>query len=203
LTRLPQLWLIALAYGIYGAGPWFYFGWFPTWLVKSAGFTTTEMGVYASLPFFVGVGANLIGGQVADMLASRFGRRRAYAGMACACLIITGLLMVALSFAHDKVLIIALASLGFGTMDLMLPCAWSMCMAIGGSVGGTATAVMNTAGNFGGFCCTLGFGYILAATGSYEAPLRAVAVMTMLSGLVFATIDCTKGANSRLSVATS
>lgn len=193
LARLPQLWLIAAAYGMYGSGPWFYFSWFPTWLVKSAGFSIREMGVYASLPFFLGVAANLAGGQICDRLALHLGMRRAYAGMSCVCLLLTGLIMMALSVVHTKWLIIVLASLGFGAMDLMLPCAWSMCMAIGGRVGGTATAVMNTVGNLGGLFCTFGFGYILEATGSYEMPVRAVAIMVILSGLIFSTIDCGRG----------
>ena len=193
LARLPQLWLIAAAYGMYGSGPWFYFSWFPTWLVKSAGFSIREMGVYASLPFFLGVAANLAGGQICDRLALHLGMRRAYAGMSCVCLLLTGLIMMALSVVHTKWMIIVLASLGFGAMDLMLPCAWSMCMAIGGRVGGTATAVMNTVGNLGGLFCTFGFGYILEATGSYEIPVRAVAIMVILSGLIFSTIDCGRG----------
>jgi MFS transporter, ACS family, glucarate transporter len=202
LVRLPQLWLIAAAYGMYGSGPWFYFSWFPTWLVKSAGFSTREMGVYASLPFFLGVAANLAGGQICDRLTLHFGMRRAYAGMSCVCLLLTGLIMMALSVVHTKWLIIVLASLGFGAMDLMLPCAWSMCMAIGGRVGGTATAVMNTVGNLGGLFCTFGFGYILEATGSYEMPVRAVAIMVILSGLIFSSIDCGRGLDAEAAART-
>ena len=202
LARLPQLWLIAAAYGMYGSGPWFYFSWFPTWLVKSAGFSIREMGVYASLPFFLGVAANLAGGQICDRLALHLGMRRAYAGMSCVCLLLTGLIMMALSVVHTKWMIIVLASLGFGAMDLMLPCAWSMCMAIGGRVGGTATAVMNTVGNLGGLFCTFGFGYILEATGSYEMPVRAVAITVILSGLIFSTIDCGRGLDAEFAART-
>ena len=202
LARLPQLWLIAAAYGMYGSGPWFYFSWFPTWLVKSAGFSIREMGVYASLPFFLGVAANLAGGQICDRLALHLGMRRAYAGMSCVCLLLTGLIMMALSVVHTKWMIIVLASLGFGAMDLMLPCAWSMCMAIGGRVGGTATAVMNTVGNLGGLFCTFGFGYILEATGSYEMPVRAVAITVILSGLIFSTIDCGWGLDAEFAART-
>jgi MFS family permease len=189
----PQLWLVTLAYGVYGAGPWFYFSWFPVWLIKSGGFSVAQMGLFASLPFFLGVVSNLIGGHVSDKLATRYGVRRGYAGMACVCLLLTGTFMLALSKTHVQWEVVALSSLGFGTMDLMLPCAWSMCMAIGGAAGGTATAVMNTACNLGGFFCTFGFGYILAATGSYEAPLRAVAATVMLSGLIFSLVDCSHG----------
>jgi predicted MFS family arabinose efflux permease len=141
--------------------------------------------------------SNLVGGHVSDKLAARFGVRRGYAWMAALCLLLTGVCMLALSVAQQKWAIVALSSLGFGVMDLMLPCAWSMCMAIGGEAGGTATALMNTACNLGGFFCTFGFGYILAATGSYEAPLRVVAAIVMGSGLLFSLVDCSRRAEVR------
>ena len=57
---------------------------------------------------------------------------------------------------------VVLATLGLGVMDLMLPSAWAMCMSIGGSYGGTATGIMNTAGNLGGWVGAIVlFGYIV------------------------------------------
>jgi nitrate/nitrite transporter NarK len=109
------------------------------------------------------------------------------------CLAVTALLLALLSFATAKAAIVALAALSFAVMDLMLPAAWAMCMAIGGRCGGTATGVMNTAGNLGGFLCTVAFGYVIAATGNYELPLRIVAGMVLLSALIFSRIDCTRG----------
>jgi nitrate/nitrite transporter NarK len=75
----------------------------------------------------------------------------------------------------------------------MLPAAWAMCMAIGGRYGGTASGVMNTAGNLGGFVCTVAIGYIVAGTGNYGLPLQGVAAMVLIAAGVFAVIDCTKG----------
>lgn len=193
LLALPQLWWIALAYGCYAWASWFFFSWFPVWLVHAGHFSTAEMGIYASLPFILGVGSNLLGGWLSDRLAERFGARRAYAGMTGTCLAVTALLLALLSFATAKAAIVALAALSFAVMDLMLPAAWAMCMAIGGRCGGTATGVMNTAGNLGGFLCTVAFGYVIAATGNYELPLRIVAGMVLLSALIFSRIDCTRG----------
>lgn len=198
LATHPQLWLVTIAYGVYGAGPWFYFSWFPTWLMKGAGFTIGEMGLFASLPFFLGAGANLVGGRLSDRLAVKFGVRWTYAAISSVCLVLTGFILFALSLVHSKTWIVLLASSGFGVMDLMLPCAWSMCMAIGGAAGGTATALMNTACNLGGFFCTFSFGYLLAVTGSYDAPLRAVAATVVISGLLFALVDCTRGLDPEL-----
>src|SRR3546814_17431729 len=78
-------------------------------------------------------------------------------------------------------------------MDLMLPAAWAMCMAIGGKFGGTASGIMNTDGNFGGFICTVVIGYVLAATGNYELTLQGVAAMVFIAAVLFVMIDCTKG----------
>jgi nitrate/nitrite transporter NarK len=193
LLGLPQLWLIALAYFFYAFGSWFFFGWFPTWMVKSAGFTVAEMGVYGSIPFLLGVVGNLAGGVLCDRLATRIGIRRAYRLIACTCLTITAALLVALSLAVSKIAVVILAGSAFMVMDLMLPAAWAMCMAIGGRYGGTASGVMNTAGNIGGFVCSIAFGYVVAATGNYALPLQGVAAMVLVAAGIFTLIDCTKG----------
>ena len=86
-----------------------------------------------------------------------------------------------------------LATLGLGVMDLMLPSAWAMCMSIGGRYGGTATGVMNTAGNFGGWVGAIVFGYIVKATGDYNPPLRLIAGMVLVAALVFSCVDCSAG----------
>ena len=53
LLSLPQLWLLVAAYGFYAWGSWFFYNWFPTWMVRGAHFSNREMGVYASLPFLL------------------------------------------------------------------------------------------------------------------------------------------------------
>lgn len=192
LMGLPQLWLISVAYFFYAFGAWFFFGWFPVWMVK-AGFTVDEMGLYGSVPFLLGIVGNLAGGVLCDRLAERIGIRRAYSLIAGICLTLTAALLVAMSLATGKFAIVALAGTAFMVMDLMLPAAWTMCMAIGGRYGGTASGMMNTAGNFGGFVCSVAFGYVVAATGNYNLPLQGVAAMVLIAALLFALIDCTRG----------
>jgi nitrate/nitrite transporter NarK len=68
-----------------------------------------------------------------------------------------------------------------------------MCMTIGGRSGGTATAVMNTLGNLGGFLCAVAFGYIVEATGNYDLPVVCVAAMVLISAGLFGSVDCTRG----------
>ncbi len=75
----------------------------------------------------------------------------------------------------------------------MLPSAWALGMSLGGDFGGTATGIMNTAGNLGGWVGAIVFGYIVGATGSYNAPLRLIAAMVLISAVLFARVDCTRG----------
>ena len=188
LLESRALWLIVLAYGCYGCGSWFYFSWFPTWMVRTAGFSMNGVQL-ASLPFIVGLAANLVGGQLGDRMTSRWGARQALRWIPAVCLTLTALVLVAMAVVHGRVAVVALSSLGFGMMDLMLPSAWALCLAIGGRFSGTATGMMNTAGQAGGFLCTVLFGYIVHETGSYNLPLWFIAGMVLTSAMIFMRID--------------
>lgn len=193
LFALPQLWLIVAAYFCYGCGSWFYYGWFTTWLVRGAGFSVAQMGVFASFPFVMGLIGNLVGGEVSERMVVHYGRRRSYRWVTAVCLVASSALLLGMTVAHGHKAIVVLATLGFGVMDLMLPSAWAMCMSLGGGFGGTATGVMNTAGNLGGWLSTVLFGYAVTATHDYNLPLRAVAAMVLVAALLFSRIDCTRG----------
>ena len=190
LFRSRALWLVVLAYGCYGCGSWFYFSWFPTWMVHAAGFSLNGV-LFASLPFLVGLAANLVGGQLGDRLTLRWGPK-ALRWIPAVCLTLTALVLVAMALFHGKIAVVVLSSLGFGVMDLMLPSAWALCLAIGGRYSGTATGMMNTAGQAGGFLCTVLFGYIVHVTGSYNLPLWFIASMVMTSALIYTRVDITQ-----------
>jgi len=193
LLALRQLWLIAAAYGFYGWASWFYFSWFPTWIVHGAHISPARMGVVASFPFLLGIGSNLIGGFLSDRLVERYGMRTAYWWVTCTCLAAAAALFVVLGLVHGLVPIVATFTLCFGVMDMMLPAAWAMCLNLGGNFGGTATAVMNTAGNLGGLLCTVVFGYVIRATGNYNLPLFGIAAVVLVSAALFSQVDCTRG----------
>src|SRR3546814_14451970 len=103
------------------------------------------------IPLLLGVCGNSIGGVQYNRLAERMCVRRAYSLIALFHLTITAALLVTMSQVDNRIAIVFLAGAAFGVMDLMLPAAWAMCMAIGGKFGGPASGIMNTAGNFGGF----------------------------------------------------
>lgn len=187
-----QLWLIAAMYFFYAAGPWFYFSWFPTYLVRGAGFSEREMGWFATLPFLLGAAGSVAGGVAGDRLVRRWGLRQGRRRLAVSSLLFASLLVIALGLSRRKSLVVLLSTLGFGVMDLMLPSAWAVCLDVGASWAGVVTGVMNTAGQAGGFLCTVLFGYIVRATGSYRAPLVLVASMLASGAALFSRIDPTQ-----------
>jgi ACS family glucarate transporter-like MFS transporter len=196
LLALRQLWLIVAAYGFYGWASWFYFSWFPTWMVNGAHISLAKMGIVASFPFLLGVAGNLAGGYLSDRLVERYGMRVAYRRVTSGCLLVASGLFILLGMVHGAVAVVVTFTLCFGVMDLMLPAAWAMCLNLGGSCGGTATAVMNTAGNLGGLLCTVVFGYAIRATGNYNLPLFGIAAVVLLSAILFSQVDCTHGLHS-------
>jgi MFS family permease len=189
LFRSRQTWLLMGMYWCYVWGSWFYFSWFPTFLVRGVGLNEKQMSLFSALPFVLGCCGNLAGGVLSDRLASRYGLKVARCGQAASSLALSSLLILGLANTTDKVLVVILSSIGFGVMDLMLPATWSLCLDLGRSHAGVLTGAMNSAGLAGGFVCTVLFGYLVKVTGGYRAPLSAVAAMVMLSAVLFVMID--------------
>ena len=59
----------------------------------------------------------------------------------------------------------------------------------------TLGGAMNMAGQLGAFSTSVAFGYIVSATGSYDLPLIPMAVMTIVSALLWLKIDPTQSLN--------
>ncbi len=192
LVQSPQIRIIFAMYFCYSWGSWFYFGWFPTYLVKGVGFSEKQMGVISALPFLMGTLGNIAGGLISDRLVTRWGLRLGRVVPACASLAISALLLLAMTFTRDRTAIVILSALGFGVADIMLPVSWAVCLDIGCNYAGVVTGTMNTAGQLGGFVCAVLFGYIVQATGNYNAPLWIIAGMVMLGAFLFSRIDPTR-----------
>jgi MFS family permease len=189
LLRSRQAWLLIAMYWCYVWGSWFYFSWFPTYLMRGRAFSEKEMGMVSALPFVFGCAGNLTGGWLSDRLASRFGLRIARCGLASSSLSISSLLILGLALASDKTVVVILASLGLGVLDLMLPAAWSLCIDLGRAHAGVLSGAMNGVGMTGAFVCTLVFGYLVRSTGGYRAPLCVIAGMVMASAVLFLFIN--------------
>jgi MFS family permease len=190
--RRWNFWKILLMYHTYCWGAYFYLSWLHTYLERGRGFSEGEMAVASTLPFIAGIGGNLFGGWMSDRLTITHGLRIGRRVVGAAGLAASGLLMLAAAMTTSKWIALACLTLGYGSMDCMLPVSWAVCLDIGrryaGSVGGT----MNMAGQLGSFLSSVAFGYIVTWSGSYNAPLYPMAALLLVSAVFFTRIDPTE-----------
>ncbi|MEJ2008442.1 MAG: MFS transporter [Acidobacteriota bacterium] len=187
-----QIWWIAAMYWCYAWGSWFYFSWFPTYLVRGRNLTVGQMGAFSAFPFLLGAAGNLLGGRTGDSLSQKYGLKIGRRLIGTSALFVAGILILSTGLTHGKAIGVILLSVAFGVMDFMLPSAWAVCLDVGGQYAATVSGIMNTAGLFGGFVCTVLFGYDVKVSGNYNFPLIVIGAMVLVSSVLFLKIDPTR-----------
>ncbi len=184
--------LLLLMYHTYCWGSYFYLSWLHTYLQKGRGFTENEMKIYSTLPFVAGAFGNLFGGWLSDKLVRRFGLRIGRRTVGAVGLGLSGMFLMSTALTTDKNLAVVFLTLGYGSMDCMLPVAWAVCLDIGRKYSGTVTGSMNMAGQVGSFLSSVAFGYMVTYFGNYNQPLIPLASMLFVSAFLFTRIDPTE-----------
>ena len=189
LTANPQFWLLCGMYFFYAFGSWFFFSWFPTFMELGRGFDKTELTYAVAVPFIMSMAGNIVGGHLTDRLSRRYGIRVGRKALGSTSLAVSAVCMFLAAFIPGKMAVFVFLSLCFGIFDLMLPSAWALCIDLGKQHAGTLSGAMNTAGNIGGFCCGILFGQLVQSSGNYNLPLYMIAVMLIVSAVLFAFIN--------------
>jgi sugar phosphate permease len=190
--RQWNLWKIMLMYHTYCWGSYFYLSWLHTYLQKGRGLTEGEMAVFSTLPFIVGACGNLFGGWLSDFLVKRRGLKFGRRVVGTTGLAFSALFMLLAAMTGSKMAAVVFLTLGYGSMDCMLPVSWALCLDVGRKYAGTVSGTMNMAGQVGSFSSSVAFGYLVTYFGSYNAPLYPMAALLFVSALFFARIDPTK-----------
>ena len=184
-----QFWLICGMYFFYAFGSWFFFSWFPTFMELGRGFEKTELTDAVAVPFIMSMIGNIAGGHLTDKLTNRYGIKVGRKALGSTSLAVSAVFMFLAAFIPGKMAVFVFLSLCFGIFDLMLPSAWALCIDLGKHHAGTLSGAMNTAGNIGGFCCGILFGELVQQSGNYNLPLYMIAVMLIVSAMLFAFIN--------------
>lgn len=189
MARSLNTWGLCLMYSGYTFGLYFYFTWLPTYLNEGRGIAFERVGFYAAAPFLAGAICNLLGGWWSDALAKkmplRLARRiPAMAGMLAA----AAFLMLSMSVA-DPTWGVAWLAMSFGAADLILPVCWATCLDTGRQFAGAVSGTMNSLGQVGGLLAPVLFGWLVDKTGSWNAPLLAMAIFYVLSACAWILID--------------
>ena len=184
-----QFWLICGMYFFYAFGSWFFFSWFPTFMELGRGFDKTELTYAVAVPFIMSMIGNIAGGHLTDKLTQKYGIKIGRKALGSTSLTVSAVCMFLAAFIPGKMAVFVFLSLCFGIFDLMLPSAWALCIDLGKRHAGTISGAMNTAGNIGGFCCGILFGELVQQSGNYNLPLYMIAVMLLVSAVLFVFIN--------------
>jgi MFS family permease len=184
-----QFWLICGMYFFYAFGSWFFFSWFPTFMELGRGFDKTELTYAVAVPFIMSMIGNIAGGHLTDKLTQKYGIKIGRKALGSTSLTVSAICMFLAAFIPGKMAVFVFLSLCFGIFDLMLPSAWALCIDLGKRHAGTISGAMNTAGNIGGFCCGILFGELVQQSGNYNLPLYMIAVMLLVSAVLFVFIN--------------
>ncbi|HXP96732.1 MAG TPA: MFS transporter [Telmatospirillum sp.] len=178
-SYIGQYCIIALSY--------FFITWFPIYLVQDRGMNIMQAGFATIAPSLFGFAGGISGGIISDYLirigwSLSWARKTPY---------IVGMLMastlVIASVANSDLLVIALMSFAFygkgiaagaGTWAVVSDTAPKEAIGLAGSI-------FNCVGNVAGIVTPIVFGYIVAATGSYDVGLFFVGAHCIVAALVF------------------
>lgn len=178
-----RFWLLVIYYGVHNFVYWGLLTWLPTYLKTARGFSWTEMGVLASMPFVLSIIMKLIGGWASDWL----GRRAPFSVIATFGSAV-GLYLT--TVVTDNYAAAAAICFGMGVLTLGAPMAFTMLQEM---VPSRAISMGAGAMNGFSFCfASLGplfIGYSISLTGGFEGAfylLIAMALVGMAATLTLA-----------------
>ena len=175
---------------LYGA--YFYLSWMPKYLKNGRGIDDTQIAFLASLPFILGTVGCFIGGFSSDYITKKRGLKWGRRAVGMFGLVMSGLCMLTATFIPDTTTSIVVLAFGLAFKDFTLPVSWATSSDIGGQNAGAVAGAMGMAGQLGSTIMSIAFGYILAATGSWDIPVRIIGCIVILGGFLWLRIDPTK-----------
>lgn len=175
--------LLGIYLGQYGITTltWFFLTWFPIYLVRERGLTILQAGFVAALPALCGFAGGIFGGWWSDRLL----RRGASLTVARKTPIVAGLLLsisiVGCNHVAAPAAVVVLMSLAFfgkGVGAL----GWAVVADVAPRTAtGLCGGLFNTFGNLAGIVTPIAIGYLLQATGSFNAALVYVGAHAALA----------------------
>lgn len=170
------------------ANNWTYFlflSWLPTYMVKVHGFSLREMGVYATFPYLAQMIFGNVSAWIVDTLLARGWRRTpvrkvvqtmSFGGAA--------LCLLTMPYVTDRFLIVAVVTGVIACISLNAGALVPNAMDIAPHHAGTIFGFQNTAGHTGAGLVPATAGFLLAATGSWDA------IFFLTAGLLISATVC-------------
>jgi MFS family permease len=175
VLQTPAIYGILIGTFAYNYFNYFCLTWLPAYFVDHWNMSMQQMGAFTAFSFIGMAVVAIVAGFVADYLISRGGDpirvRKGFtiAGLAVASTEVVGVMSgsrdIAIAFS-----IISLAGLGLATANY-----WALTQTLmPGAAIGRIAGIQNFASNLSGIVAPLVTGWLVAVTGSYEAPMQAI-----------------------------
>jgi MFS family permease len=175
-----NMWAIALSYGAWAYGGYFFWFWMPTYMMEKHHISLKSMGYLAPLPLFAGAVGMVVGGVVMDVIYKKTKNiklSRRIVGIGAMAL--ASAFMLPVPFVSNPVLMVICMSIcNFGN-SAIVSLSWAVCIDVSGGFSGSVSSVMSTVGQASGSVSAVLFG-IMAQRGSWTAPFF------ITSGIMFA-----------------
>ena len=189
VLKTPNVWALMGMYHCLLYGAYFYLSWMPKYLKNGKGVADLDLAFLASLPFILGTIGCFSGGFLSDFLAKKMSLTWGRRAVGMFGLVMSGICMIASTFVVDLNTSIIVLAFGLAFKDFTLPVSWATSADIGGQHSGVVAGAMGMAGQLGSTVMSIAFGYILAATGSWDMPVRIIGGVVILGGLLWLRIN--------------
>lgn len=185
ILRSRNMWSLALAYGCFFYGSYFFLTWYPTYLLEYRHLSLKAIGLVGPIPPFAAMLGEITGGSVADLLYRKTARLRLSRGVvgATALSLAAAFLIPAAMTNGAMSAVLFLAASSF-FLDMVVGPSWAVTMDTGGQFSGTVAAVMNMTGALGASLSPLVFGFF-AARHLWIAPFFVTAGVLVSGALIW------------------
>jgi ACS family glucarate transporter-like MFS transporter len=191
LMTNQNVWLVLVLAFCYVYTLGFFQTWLHTYLEKGRGFNEQSL-MLSTLPYVFAAAANLLGGLSIDWLTKRVGLKWSRRAVGIVGLAVSAAFMGSAVLLTSHLPLILCLSMGYAGLTFQQPAVFTTCLDIGGRRGGAVLGLMNTAAQVGAAVSSAAFGYIVKATGSYDAPLLPMAALLAIGMLMWAKLDVTR-----------
>ena len=187
-SRSTTIWALLVVAFCYVYVYTFFQTWFHTFLVRGRGFSEGNL-LISSLPYVVAVCANLAGGAASDALVHRIGRKNGRRAIGAIALAAAASFVLATMFTNHQVLTVVFLALAYGAITFQQSGVFGVCLDVGGPRAGAMVGLMNMAAQIGGLVGSVLYGYIVARTGSYDAPFVPMAMLLTIGAVLWLNVD--------------
>jgi MFS family permease len=183
---VPRMLPVSIVYFCYGWTLWFFLAWIPLYFLNSYKLRLTDSALFSAGVFLGGVVGDTLGGVVSDRIYERtHDRNKARRNLVVLGFLGSLLFMLPILFVHDVSVAAICLSIAFFFSEFTIGPMWAIPMDIAPRYAGTASGLMNTGSALAAILSPMIGGYIIAKTGSYEAPFVG-GIALLLLGTVLA-----------------